>query len=426
LSEHQLTELESGVRVVTEAMPSVRSAALGFFIGSGSRTEAVGEAGLSHLLEHLLFKGTPSYGSAQIDEIFDAMGASINAETDKESTAVYARMLDTSLERAFGVMSEMVWAPSLDDVDAERLVVTEEIAMYEDDPQEKVWDDLGEAVWGSHPLGRPVIGRAEVIQETPVEAIRDFHARRYTGANVVVAAAGSVDHEQVVELARAAQGLAPDGSRPKAPQPAPDVAEPHERFSRKETEQMHFCLGAPGIPRRDERRFALRVLDTILGGTSSSRLFQQVREERGLAYAVGSYAHHYNDTGEVGVYLGTRVENLGAALAVVRDELRRLLEDGVTGEELERSRENAKGRIVLALEASGARMSRLGSAVLHGTEILGPDEMIERLDAVTTEAVDALARELFAPERLSAAAIGPDEPSFRAAMETFHEHKAAA
>jgi predicted Zn-dependent peptidase len=426
LSEHQLTELESGVRIVTEAMPSVRSAALGFFIGSGSRSEAPDEAGLSHLLEHLLFKGTPSYASAEIDEIFDSMGASINAETDKETTAVYARMLDTSVERAFAVMSEMVWAPSLAEIDAERQVVIEEIAMYEDDPQEKVWDDLGEAIWGEHPLGRPVIGRAQVIQDTPVDAIRSFHDRRYVGANVVVAAAGSIDHDEIVRLVRAAEELVPRGDVPAPAEPAPPGVDHAVSFSRKDTEQVHFCLGAPGIPRHDERRFALRVLDSILGGTSSSRLFQQVREERGLAYSVGSYVHHYADTGEVGIYLGTRVENLGAALAVVRDELGRLLEDGVTEVELERARENAKGRIVLALEASGARMSRLGAGVLHGTEILGPDEMIERLDAVSGEAVDALARELLAPEGLCAAGIGPDEPSFRAALDTFHERRAAA
>ena len=201
-AEHRLTELDSGVRVVTEAMPSVRSVALGFFIGTGSRAESDAQAGLSHLLEHLLFRGTASYSSLEIDQLFDAMGAELNAGTGKETTSVYARVLDRHLPRAFDAVADMVWRPLIQDVELERSVILQEIAMYEDDPQDKVFDVLGRAVFGDHPLGRAVIGRAEVIRGTPREALVSFHAERYVPANVVIAAAGSVDHDELVAMAR--------------------------------------------------------------------------------------------------------------------------------------------------------------------------------------------------------------------------------
>ena len=323
MHQHELTELPSGLRVVTEHMPSVRSAALGFFVGAGSRGEAEEEAGLSHFLEHMLFRGTERYASAEIDQLFDGMGAELNAGTDKESTTVYARMLDQHLPAAFEVMADMVWRPAFRDVDPEREVVLEEIAMYEDDPQDTVFDVLGRAVFGSHPLGRAIIGRAPVIRDTPVERIAAFHARRYVPGSVVVAAAGSVDHDAVVELAERTLGGLRAGDTAPAPDPAPErgAGSASVGFIRKDTEQVHVCLGAPGIPRHDERRYAVRVLDAIFGGLSSSRLFQSVREERGLAYAVFSFAGQFADTGQIGLYVGTRPDNLAEALRVVGAEL---------------------------------------------------------------------------------------------------------
>ena len=310
LQQHTLTTLDSGVRVVTEAMPSVRSVSIGFWIGTGSRSEDDGHAGLSHLIEHLLFKGTEKYGSLEIDQIFDGMGAELNAGTGKETTSVYARVIDDHVPEAFDVMSEMVFRPTLNEIDSERAVILEEIAMYEDDPQEKVFDLLGEAVFGEHPLGRAIIGRASVIAETSPEEIRRFHTDRYGPENIVIAAAGAVDHDAFVELAarsiaEKAGGLAPSAS----PAPAPGAA--RRRFERKDTEQYHVCLGGTGLARHDERRFALRVLDNVFGGTSSSRLFQEVRERRGLAYAVYSFTSAYQDTGQVGLYIGTRPDNVG-------------------------------------------------------------------------------------------------------------------
>jgi predicted Zn-dependent peptidase len=325
-------------------------------------------------------------------------------------------MLDDHLPKAFDVMADMVWRPAFVDVDPERQVVLEEIAMYEDDPQDTVFDVLGEAVFGEHPLGRGIIGRAPVIAETPVDVIRAFHARRYVPGNVVVAAAGSVDHDAIVALAEQTLGGLRAGDGVPVPEDAPADPPATVRFQRKDTEQVHVCLGGVGLARGDERRYASRVLDAIFGGLSSSRLFQAVREERGLAYSVYSFAGQFQDTGQVGLYVGTRPDNLAEALQVVQEELDRLRERPATAEELERARENVKARVILALESSSARMHRLGSSVLYGLPLLEPDELVRRIDAVTLDDLGALAHELWAPERLSAAGIGPDEAAFRSAL----------
>src|SRR5215213_11669271 len=243
MPDHRITELASGLRIATEHMSSVRSAALGFFVATGSRGETTEEAGLSHFLEHLLFRGTDRFASAEIDQLFDGMGAELNAGTDKETTTVYARMLDQHLPRAFDVMADMVWRPAFNDVDPEREVVLEEIAMYEDDPQDTVFDVLGVSVFGDHPLGRPIIGRAPVIRDTPVDAIAAFHARRYVPGSVVVAAAGSVDHDRIVALAEHALANLRAGARAPVPEDAPADPAPSVRFLRKDTEQVHVCLG---------------------------------------------------------------------------------------------------------------------------------------------------------------------------------------
>jgi predicted Zn-dependent peptidase len=416
-AEHRITTLDSGVRIVTERVPSVRSVALGFWIGTGSAAERDSQAGISHLLEHMLFRGTERFGSEEIDQIFDAMGAEINAGTDRETTTLYTRVLDRHLERAFDVMSDMLWRSRLQELEAEREVVLEEIAMYEDDPQDKVFDLLGEAVFGEHPLGRAVIGRAEVVRAVDCEQLRAFHAERYVPANVVIGAAGSVDHDRLVELAIAAgSGIERAGQQPPAQsRDVPDF-ERRVRFFEKDTEQYHFCLGGPGLAREDERRFALRVLEGVLGGTSSSRLFQEVRERRGLAYSVFCFSSLYAHTGEVGMYVGTRPDNLAEAVQTIADELERFVEDPASAEELDRSRENLKGRMVLALESTGARMSRLGISVLNELPILSVDEVIERIDAVDVAALRELASELFQPGQLSVACVGPEEQTFRTAL----------
>ena len=396
-------------------MPSVRSVSLGFWIGTGSRAETEAEAGLSHLLEHLLFRGTASYSSLEIDQLFDAMGAELNAGTGKETTSAYARVLDRHLPRAFEVIADMVWRPLIADVEIERGVILQEIAMYEDDPQDKVFDVLGRAVFGDHPLGRAVIGRAEVIRRAQRQEIADFHDGRYVPTNVVIAAAGSVDHDALVAMARDS-GPSAGAEAPPSGGP-PDPGAPTVLFERKDTEQYHVCLGAPGVSRHDDRRFALRVLDAIIGGTSSSRLFQEIREKRGLAYAVYSFSSQYADTGQVGVYLGTGPDQLAEAMRVLAAELDRMREDPASDEELARAKENAKGRLVLSLESTSTRMNRLGASILTGVPLLSVDELIDRIDAVTIHDVRELVDTLYPRERLSVAGIGPDDDAFRAALE---------
>jgi predicted Zn-dependent peptidase len=422
--EHEITTLDSGVRVVTERVPSVRSVALGFWIATGSAAERDDEAGTSHLLEHMLFRGTERFGSEEIDQIFDAMGAEVNAGTDKEATSLYTRVLDRHLERAFEVMGDMVFHPRFGELETEREVVLEEIAMYEDDPQDKVFDVLGEAVFGPHPLGRAVIGTAPVVGAVTREQLAAFHAARYEPQNVVIAAAGSLEHDAIVELAtaldrmRAADPAAPQsgaGAAASLDAPPPDFQR-RVRFVEKDTEQYHVCIGGAGIAREDERRFALRVLEGVLGGTSSSRLFQEVRERRGLAYSVFCFSNLYAHTGEVGLYVGTRPDNLEQALSVIAAELVRCVSDPAAEDELTRSCENLKGRVVLAMESTSARMSRLGGSLLHEMPILSIDEVIERIDAVTLADLRALAGELFEPRALSIAGVGPDERVFASAI----------
>lgn len=299
--------------------------------------------------------------------------------------------------------------------------------MYEDEPSDKVHDVLAKAVFGDHPLGRPVIGRAEVIANVPVPDIAAYHDERYAPSNVVLAAAGNVDHDKLVELARGAceAGL-PSANGKRDLVAAPEGVEPRMCFFQKQTEQFHVTLGAPGIQRGDERRFALRTLDTILGGSTSSRLFQEVREKRGLAYSVYSYSSQYLDSGQIGMYVGTRPDNVREALSVIGDELRKLREEGVTDEELARAKENVKGRTVLSMESMLARMNRLGSSILTGVPLLSLDEVLARTDAVTADDVAALVDDLYDPARLSAAAVGGDEDVFRRALEAVNPELVAA
>jgi predicted Zn-dependent peptidase len=400
-------------------MENVRSVALGFWIATGSAIESGEQAGLSHLLEHMLFRGAGEHSSREIDEIFDAMGTEVNAGTDRETTSLYARVLDQHLERALSVMGEMIWRPRFEDLAAEREVVLEEIAMYEDDPQDRVFDVLGEAVFGSHPLGRAVIGRAEVVRAVELDGLRDFHSRRYRPGSIVVAAAGSVEHERMVTMVSSICPTA-ETTRPEELDAGEPSFQRRVRFLRKDTEQYHVCLGGGGISRHDERRFALRVLEGVLGGTSSSRLFQEVREKRGLAYSVFSFSNLHARTGEVGVYVGTRPDNLGEAMSTIARELQRFVEgaggNSITPHELERSRENVKGRMVLSLESTAARMNRLGSSLLAELPILSVDEIVERLDAVSLEDLRELAGELFVCERLSVAGVGAEEAVFQDAL----------
>jgi predicted Zn-dependent peptidase len=415
VQEHELSTLPTGERLITETVPSVRSVALGFWIGTGSRDETDARAGVSHFIEHLLFKGTSTHSAQEIAEIFDGLGGELNAATSRETTVLYARVPDDRLERALDVMVGMVYDPAFADVDSEREVVLEEIAMVDDNPQDLVHDVVAEAVFGGHPLGRPVIGRADVISSVSRRALAAYHRAAYVSENVVVAAAGNVAHDRLAALLRdRLRGTSSHGRRGR--KAFNRVPPPGYRFQRKPTEQYHVCLGAPGVSRRDDRRFAASLLDSILGGSASSRLFQEIREKRGMAYSVYSFASQYSDSGQIGLYVGTREDNLAECFEIVARELADVAAGGVRSAELDRAKENLKGRMLLALESTSNRMSRLGKSLVTETELLSLGELVERVEAVTADEVAELAAEVLRLDRLSAAGIGPSERRFRTAI----------
>jgi predicted Zn-dependent peptidase len=413
---HELSELATGERVISERVPGVRSVALGFWIGAGSRDEPAARAGVSHFIEHLLFKGSSRYSAQDIAEIFDELGGELNAATSRETTVVYARVPDERLETAVEIMADMVFRPTFSDLDSEREVVLEEIAMVEDTPHDLVHDIAAEAVFGAHPLGRPVIGRADVISSVTRRGLAAYHRRAYASERVVVAAAGNIRHSDLAKLIASRReavternGLPPRKAVKRLPSPG-------LRFQRKDTEQFHVCLGAPGIARTDERRFAASILDAIVGGSASSRLFQEIREKRGMAYSVYSYASQYSDSGQIGLYVGTREDNVAECLEIAVAQLDDLGRGNVRPEELARAKENLKGRLLLSLESTSNRMTRLGKATVTETPLLSVEEVVSRVEAVRADEVADLAATLLAPDRLSAAGIGPDESPFRDAV----------
>jgi predicted Zn-dependent peptidase len=413
--EPQITTLPGGERIATEPLRGVRSVALGLWIGTGSRDEPRTRAGVSHFIEHLLFKGSSRYSAQQIAELFDAVGGERNAATSPETTVVYTRVPDDHIEQALDAMTDMVFSPSFDDVDSEREVVLEEIAMVDDNPQDLVHDLAAEAVFGNHPLGRPVIGSADVIATVSPRALRAYHGGAYVGSNVVLSASGHVAHDRLVEQF-AARRPSKNGAPRLRRSPVGRLPKPGYRFLRRRTEQYHVVLAGPGIAREDDRRYAVSLLDAILGGSASSRLFQEIREKRGMAYSVYTYGSQYAETGQVGIYVGTREDNLAECLAVTAAELRDVAAGNFRPGELERAKENLKGRLLLSLESTSNRMTRLGKSLVTDTELVSIDETIRRVDAVEPDDVAAAAAALFDPERLAAAGIGPRESRFRAAL----------
>ena len=422
MQEYVLSELDTGERLITERVSSFRSVSLGFWIGAGSRDESDSKAGVTHFIEHLLFKGTRNYSAQDIAEIFDELGGELNAATSRESTVVFARVPDRHLETALDVMADMVFSPTFVDLETEREVVLEEIAMLEDTPQDLVHDLLSEAIFAGDPLGRHIIGRADVIASVSKRALAGYHRQMYTSGNIVLAAAGNLDHDHLLELLERSsrQRVEPPEPRTRVRKPLVKAPPPGLRFQRKDTEQYHACIGGIGVSRTDRRRFAASLLDAVLGGSASSRLFQEIREKRGLAYAVYSFASQYADTGVIGVYVGTRDENLGACFEIVAREIADIAAGNMQERELRRAKENLKGRIALSMESTSNRMTRLGKSLITDTELLSLDRIIAEIDAVDASALAELAAVLLAPEGLSASGIGPDEERFFAAVEQIH------
>ncbi len=410
------TVLPGGLRVVTETVPGVRSVSLGIWIGVGSRDETPGQAGAAHYLEHLLFKGTSQRTAASIAEDLDAVGGDLNAFTAKEHTCYYAHVLDTDLPLAVNVLADVVTDATLApaDVEVERGVVLEEIAIRDDDPEDLLGELFDETLFGAHPLGRPVVGSEESVKGLTRETLRAFWRGLYTTPRMVVAAAGNLTHAHVVDLVGAALGAAAGRAGaanpvpPRRPAPAVLAAGPRLVLLGEDCEQAHLMLGVPGLARHDPRRPALSVLNTALGGGPSSRLFQQVREQRGLAYSVYSSTVGYADTGSVAVYAGCAPERLGEVTAVIRGILDDVAAGGLTTAEVARAKGNLRGGLVLGLEDTPSRMNRIGRSELDHGHQRTIAESLDRIAAVTPEQVTELARDLLAAP-LTAAVVGPYE-----------------
>ena len=413
----EVTELASGLRVASELRPDVNGVAFGAWVRVGSRDEDVGDAGVSHLLEHLLFRGTSRHDALAIAEAFDRFGSDLAASTSREETELSARVLREHLDEAIDIAGSMVVAPEFNDLEPEREVVLEELAMYDDAPDDLVHDILGETLFPEQAIGRPIAGTAASVAALDEPLIRAHHRRHYTGDQIVVAVVGPVAHAAVVDLV----GGAFDGLGRGVVHDRRDAREARGAvaFRERDTEQTHLAIGGIGISRRDERRFALAVADQIVGGGAASRFWQEIREQRGLAYSVYTYVSSYDEAGQIGFALGTRPENVEEALAIASRELSDLAAGNFRDGEIERARDNLKARLLLSMDSTVARMSRLGRSLVSGIPLLDADEVASLIDAVTADDVQALIAELYAPETLCVAGIGPDRDVFDRALDAF-------
>ncbi len=416
------TVLPGGLRIVTEAMPGVRSASVGIWVGVGSRDESPSVAGASHFLEHLLFKGTKHRSGLDIARAMDTIGGEFNAFTEKEHTCFYATVLDQQLPIAVDIIADVVLNATIAaaDVDIERTVVLEEIAMRDDDPSDLVHDEFAAALFGDVPLGRSILGTEASINQLTRKQVHGYYSRRYRPSEMVVSVAGNIDHAEVVRLVRNAfAGRLHDGNSGAEPRPDRRL---HRLPTRPvtvladDTEQANVVLGTMGLSRFDERRFVLGVLTTAIGGGMSSRLFQQIREQRGLAYSTYSFTSSYAGDGLFGLYAGCQPGKADEVVSIMTAVLRSVAADGLSAEEVERGKGQLRGGMVLGLEDSGSRMSRIGKAELTYGDVLGLDELLARIEAVTVTQANELAAEL-AAQPTCLTVVGPfGEHDFDAAV----------
>jgi predicted Zn-dependent peptidase len=404
------TRLDSGLRVVSEELPGLRSVTLGAWVGSGARDEQGAEWGASHFLEHLLFKGTEHRTAREIAEAIESVGGEMNAFTTHEQTVFYVRVPDTQLEPAFDVLADVLWNPAFraEDVESERRVILEEIGMRDDTPDDLVHDLFAAALFPEHPLGREVLGSDTSITEMARDDIAAYHGAHYRPSNVVFAAAGNLRHDRILELVDA-RFPDLDGVRPErafAAAPPPDPVAVLER----DTEQSHVVCGMRALGALDPDRYALTIVNQVLGGGMASRLFQEIRETRGLAYSVFSYNASFDETGFLAIYAGTAPESVGETLGVIEGEVDRLVRDGLTDSEIAAAKGHLVGSLAMSLETSASRMRRLGRSELVEGEIPTLEELVARVEAVTEADLDRVIERVFASPR-SLAVVGPHASS---------------
>ncbi len=407
------TEFESGLRVVTERMPGVRSVALGAWVHAGSRDEPPPISGSSHFLEHLLFKGTKTRTARDIAEAFDAVGGDVNAFTAKEYTCFYCRVRDRDLPMAVEHLTDMLLSSVIRtaDFESERRVILEEINVHEDTPDDLVHDVFTETLWPNHPLGRPILGTKQSILAATRDQVRRFYKRHYVPSRVVFVAAGNLRHEQLLELLGEAMPVGAVRSEGPAgwtlrSAGAPPTPSGRSLTKRRDTEQAHICVGTSGLSRSDPDRFAFGVVNNAIGGGMSSRLFQEIREKRGLAYSAFSYHSMFAEAGMFCAYSGTTPAKAKEVVAIIRGELEQVAEKGLTPEEFERAKGHMKGSLVLSLEDPGGRMSRLGKSEIGHGEILGVNQLLARIETVTPEDTRRAADRVLG-QPLTTAVLGP-------------------
>jgi predicted Zn-dependent peptidase len=387
----------------------VRSVAVGIWVDVGSRDERDEQAGISHFIEHLMFKGTTRRSAKDIAEELDAVGGQLNAFTTKEYTCYYARLLDEYFPLAVDLLSDMVLNSRFDpsDIDRERNVIVEEIKMYEDTPDELVHDIFASTIWRAHPLGRPIIGDERTVGSLSRQDLLSFYHKYYTPGNMIVTVAGNFDHKQVMSILSATFGNLTGAKKERlytTPEPARQVV-----CKTKDTEQVHICLGTPGLAIDHEKIYVFQIINTILGGGLSSRLFQEIREQRGLVYSVFSYHSSYHDSGLFCIYAGLSKKNVPAALELIIKEIRDIQNNGVRPAELQRAKDQLKGNLLLSMENVNTRMSRLGKSQLYLGKVIPPEEIVRRIMAVTDEDIRDLARTMLKPDNFSLASVGPWE-----------------
>ncbi|MCD8335173.1 MAG: insulinase family protein [Clostridiales bacterium] len=404
MSDYQMTTLPNGVRIVSEQMAGFSSAALGIWVATGSRAETASENGAAHFIEHMLFKGTSRSTAEEIAQRMDAIGGQINAFTTKECTCFYARALKSHLSEALDILCEMFFDAKFaeEDVQLERGVILEEIGMYQDDPSDLVSERLNAAVYKGSPLARPILGKRSTLEKMTGQWLKDYKTTHYLPGTVIVALAGSFDESILDDIAARFSAMAPGPAKKLRPA----VYHPAMTLKKKATEQNHLLLSFPSIQADSPQRFTMQLLSSILGGGMSSRLFQEIREQRGLCYSIYAAGSCYADTGMFLLYTALNRDTEAQALTAIREVVRRFTEDGVTQEELDRAREQAKASVLMGLEANTAHMNHLARNILNGTPIQTAEEIIASYDAITRQDVQDMARETFDWSQLGFSAVG--------------------
>lgn len=401
------TVLPNGVRIVTEEIEHVRSIAVGLWVGAGSRDEGKGYEGISHFIEHMFFKGTANRTARQLAESMEAVGGQLNAFTTKEYTCYYAKVLDVDLDLAIGVLSDMFFQSLFNEmeIEKEKNVVIEEIKMYEDSPDELIHDIFAEYVWNDHPLGRPILGTVDSIRSLNREKILHYMEHHYAPDNLVIAVAGKINNEEVVQkLTPIFKDFKRGCRRVLEETPAGQAI---ERYVIKDTEQMNLVIGVPGLGQNDEDIYPMHTINNILGGGLSSRLFQEIREQRGLAYSIYSYHSTYVDAGLFAIYAGTRPNNTREVIECILSEIGKLKIAGITAQELERTKAQIKGSLYLGLESVSSRMSRLGKTELSYDKVLTPEDVVRKLEKVTLEDVHRVVNRLWQEDKICLTMLGP-------------------